>query len=82
MMTRDGLARVCGVLLAGLVASSVAAEESRVGEEPDGDLLEFLGSFNADDDDWLAVSLEEMSPDDQEPNDPDVAGVERSDDEN
>lgn len=82
MMTRAGLARICGALLAGLVAASVGAEESGVGDEPDGDLLEFLGTFDTDDDDWLAVGLEEMNHDDQEPDDPDPAGAERSDDEN
>lgn len=50
-------------LAAGL--GTAALGEERL-ESEDQDLLEFLGSFDATDEDWLAVSIEQMVRENEE----------------
>lgn len=59
--------------------ASVAGAEER-SEGPDSELIEFLGSFDDADDDWLAVNMEEMEAGREESRSPDGDDVETSDD--
>ncbi len=72
--------RVAAALAAFLVDSAgIGGPEDRP-EDPDSELIEFLGSFDDKDDDWLAVSMEEMESGHGESGNADGDDVETSDD--
>jgi hypothetical protein len=62
-----------------MIAAGVAGAEERP-DGPDSELIEFLGSFDNADDDWLAVNMEEMETGREESRSPDRDDVETSDD--
>ena len=70
--------RFAAVLAALLATTASGAEDPP--EDPDAELIEFLGSFDDSDDDWLAVNMEEMGTDSEESGNPDGDDVETSDD--
>ena len=56
-----------------------AAEQA---EEQPQDLLEFLGTFDQQDDDWVAVTIDEMSQEHEDGGESEEQTEEASDDEN
>jgi len=71
-------------LIASLVLATGAANSAgEAGDDPDAEMLEFIGSWEAEDEDWLAVSIEDVALA-QEPESAgieDDEGVEAADDE-
>ena len=59
--------------------SAAAAEQAN--EQPQ-DLLEFLGTFDQQDDDWVAVTIDEMSQEHEDRGEGEEQTDEASDDEN
>ncbi len=72
--------RVAAALAALLAAAAVIGGPEDRPEDPDSELIEFLGSFDDKDDDWLAVNMEEMETGDGESGNSDGDDVETSDD--
>jgi len=67
------------VVAAGVGGGAGAAEQA--GEQPP-DLLEFLGTFDEQDDDWVAVAIDEMGRDYEDGGEGEEETEEASDDEN
>lgn len=72
--------RVAAALAAFLVANAGIGGPEDPPEDPDLELVEFLGSFDDRDDDWLAVNMEEMESGYRESGNSDGDDVETSDD--
>jgi hypothetical protein len=68
------------VLAAIFLAAAGAGGAEDPPEEADSDLIEFLGSFDDMDDDWLVVNMEEMAAGREESGDAGRDDVETSDD--
>jgi hypothetical protein len=69
-----------------MAAITVAIGNTAIGsdtvEPKDQALLEFLGSFEESDEDWLAVTIEEMTQEDAQASGKDGERVEAANDEN
>jgi hypothetical protein len=72
--------RVAAVLAAIFLAAAGPGGAEDPPNEADSDLIEFLGSFDGTDDDWLAVNMEEMGAGREASGDPGTDDVETSDD--
>lgn len=84
MRRHQGITRIFGVVIAILAlvigTASSAGDES---DDPDMEMLEFLGSWETEDEDWLAVSIEDVAleQDRADARNEDAEGVEAADDE-
>ncbi|MGD9256579.1 MAG: hypothetical protein PVG29_02085 [Gammaproteobacteria bacterium] len=79
-MRRTSSIRIAAVLAAIFLAAESAGGAEDPPEEADSDLIEFLGSFDDMDDDWLVVNMEEMAGRREESGDAGRDDVETSDD--
>jgi len=71
-------------LIATLVLTTGAANSAgEASDDPDMEMLEFIGSWQAEDEDWLAVSIEDVEFEQERASAPveDDEGVEAADDE-
>jgi hypothetical protein len=79
------MTRIIGALIAILALASGASVSAGEGsDDADMDMLEFLGSWEAEDEDWLAVSIEDVELEQERAEDArnqDAEGVEAADDE-